>query len=1206
MKKNFCSILATLTLTFSLCILANAQDITGSIVGTVKDSTGASVAGASVTVTDPNKNNVVVRTATTTDDGTFSIPNVAVSSYTVTIEAPNFKRSVNTNVKVDLAQRRNLDVVLAAGRIDEVVTVSADPVAVELSTPTAGTTISGDQVRELSINNRNWIQLVTLAPGVSSNLSDQVYVGNFNPDGQANTAAISVNGARQSQNTFTVDGADITDRGSNITIQTFPSVDSIGEFKVLRALYPAESGRSGGGQINVVTRSGTDEFHGSAFEFVRNERFNANSFFNNRNAPLGKDANGKAKRLPFRYNNYGFTIGGPVYFLNFGNHDADDGFFTKYSHTYFFFSEEQRKDRRSVTLGPALIPNQNMRNGIFSVPICLSGTISSTGARGCNQVLPAGTALSTLATINPVAQSYITNIYNRLPQVTSAPFSLTSAIPYKADFEQEILKIDTAFTKNWTAYYRFERDKIPTSEVNSIFGGGSGIPFVSPAAVNSPGRTHTFQTSYVFSPNIIADARYTYAYGAILLDNVGLIARENSPVAVNLPYGNISALVPNLAISGLNTLTAFGNYDNFSDKNEITGNLTWISGKHTMKFGGLFSKYRKNENQLGGIPQGQFSAFNNSTLDSPVAGTICINATTGAPTTCSGNSGTEQNFANFLLGNNLSFTQMKFDLTADFRQRNVEAYAQDEFRVTNRLTLYYGLRYSFFGAPWDRNGFLSNFDPHLYDPSTAPDIRGNGFRVSGSGNYCDGLIVNTNNFVTGPASFQCNPTPSPYGKFIYKAPKLNLAPRVGFAWDPFGKGTTAVRMGYGIYFEQVLNGTIEQQLGVNPPFQEQISVSGVSLDQPIPAGSSPAVVATDNPPNLIRGWEPEFKTPYMQHWSLDLQHQFGRNTIVSVGYYGSKGTNLIGIVDINNLPPGYALKQKCAVGTSITPTVDCQATNPTTNLPVAFLSSGSELILDQIRPYKGWRNIQMTEPAFDSNYHSLQVSATRRFGGASQVQLAYTWSKNLTNNQTDRSTAVQNYYDVHQDYGRAQLDRRHILTVNYVYELPWFTHRHDLVGNTLGGWQVSGIVTYQTGLPFTVTYSGFDPAGIGFLGSSPVSGRAFLIGDPNTGGAQTREQWFNTAAFLQPPTPSSFAAVPGTAARGIVEGPPTFRVDFTVAKNIRFTESMRLQLRAEAFNVLNHTNFTTLGTTASTTSTFGTVTGTRDPRVLQFGIKFYF
>lgn len=1214
MKTTFLrTLFAAAFLIGMMAVVSSAQEITGNIVGTVRDSNGAGVAGATVTITDPSKDNLVVRTIETNEDGAFSAPNLGVATYTVTVEAANFKKSITTEVKVDVGARRTVDIALEAGRIEETVTVTADELVVESTTPTAGTTISGDQVRELSINNRNWIQLVTLAPGVSSNLSDQVYVGNFNPEGQANTVNISVNGSRSSQNTFTVDGADITDRGSNLTIQTFPSVDSIGEFKVLRSLYPAESGRSGGGQVNVVTRSGTDEFHGSLFAFVRNEKFNANTFLNNQSAPVGRGANGKALRPPFRYNNYGFTIGGPVYFLRFGDRNPEDGMFGKISRTYFFFSEEQRKDRRAVTVGaPALVPTVGMRAGVFSFPICISGTISG-ATRTCNQILNAGTPISTLIPINPTAASYVSNIFNRLGAPNVGTYGLRSAIPYKADFQQEIVKIDTSFTNNWTAYYRYQRDEIPTTEVNSIFGSGSGIPFVSNAEVNSPGRAHTIQTTYVLNPQMIAEARYTYTYGAIDLINTGLIARQNSPVSVPLPYITGDARVPNLTIAGLSTLTAFGDYANFSDKGDISGSFTWIFGNHTTKFGASFSKYRKFENQLGGTPQGAFSGFNNTTTASPTQGLVCLspggtgNPPLNTPIACAGNGNIEQSFANFLMGYNVAFTQTKLDITGDFRQRNFEWYAQDEFKALKNLTLYMGVRYSFFGSPWDKNGVLSNFDPVAFNKAQAPLVRGNGTRVNGTGNFCNGIVVNSQNYTTGPASYNCNPVSSPNGQYLVEASKKNFAPRVGFAWDPLADGLMVVRAGYGIYHEQVLSGFFQQALGVNPPYQETITVSGTRLDQPIPVGSNPAVVASENPPNLIRGVDRDFKTPYMQHWSMDIQRSLDRRTLVSFGYYGSKGTNLIGIADINNLPAGFALTQQCAVGTSTTPTTACHAKSPVTGLPIVFTSAASELILDQIRPYKGWRGISMLQPRYNSDYHSLQVSATRRFSGASQVQLAYTWSKNMTDNQTDRSTAPQDAYFIAGERGRATLDRRHITTVNYIYELPWFTSQRGSQGKILGGWQVSGIFTHQTGLPFTPTYAAFDAGGIGFLNAnSPAGGRAYVIANPNSGGAQTQQQWFNTAAFFGVPAPTSFPAIGGTAARGIIEGPPTTRVDFTLTKNIRFTEDLRLQLRGEAFNLFNKTNFTTLGLAASTPATFGTVTGTRDPRVLQFAAKFYF
>ena len=1181
--------LSVLALICCMSLAAFSQEITGSIVGSVRDSAGAAVPGATVTISVPTRNDEVIRTLTTNDSGAFSAPNVPVGVYAVTVEAPNFKKSVTTGVKVEVGQRRGADVTLEAGGVDETVTVEAGAVAVELTTPTVGTTITGDQARELPINNRNWVQLITLAPGVSNNLSDQVYVGTVNPDGQANTVQISVNGARSSQNTFTIDGADVTDRGSNLTIQGYPSVDSIGEFKVLRSLYPAESGRSGGGQVNVVTRSGTDKFHGSLFEFVRNEKFNAGKYFDNQSAPLGRDENGKAKRTPFRYNNFGGTIGGPVWFLNFGDHDPGDSVFAKIPRTYFFFSEEVRRDVRYPSYNSS-VPDAALRTGIFPADICLSATGTT-----CNSVLPAGTPLSSMQPINPLSQQYLDYIYNNLPlpnNPASSPYALNFPTRNVANFRQEIIKLDTNFTDNWSAYYRYQRDTIPTQDANSLFSSGTGLPEVSRTVTDSPGRTHTLQTTYVASPKLIFELGYNFGYGAILSHNVGLLALSNSPIMPPLPYPVSRDRAPTISGNGFSNLSGFGPYDNFSWKQNFRGNVTYVAGNHTMKFGATYSMYRKNENALAGNNEGIYSGFN-----TPGA-TTRVNAP-GVTGTLNNNN---QLWANFLMGTNATFTQASYDYTADLRQKTFEAYAQDEWRLSRNMTAYVGVRYSFFGSPWDKNGFLTNFVPELWDSSAAPDVQGNGLRVPGSGNYCNGIIANTNNYQTGPPAFNCTPTPSPWGKFVVKAPKTDFAPRIGLAWDPFGDGTTSVRTGYGIYHDQVLNGTLLQQIGLNPPYQQTCTVVGVDISNPVPGGN--CTVASSNTVNNLRGLEPEWKTPYLQHWSLDVQHTFTPKTLITIGYYGSKGVNQIGAFEINALPPGYAIglgATACAVGASTTPTAPCQVAG------TAFTSSAGTTILDQIRPYTGFRSINMIQPRFNSSYHSLQVSATQRFNDTSEINLAYTWSKNLTDNQTDRSTAPQDGYDIRSEWGRASLDRRHILTANWFYEIPFFKNDRGFKGAILGGWELQGIATYQTGLPYTVTTSSFDAAGLGIIPALIAGNRPNQICNPNEGGNQTQQNWFNTSCFTaNPPTGATDVAnVVGNAGRGTVNGPDLRKVDLTLSKNFRFSESLRLQIRAEAYNVFNWTNFTTLSTNV-TSATFGAVTGARDPRTMQFGAKFYF
>jgi Carboxypeptidase regulatory-like domain/TonB-dependent Receptor Plug Domain len=1108
---------------FLLTILAasrlSAQELQATLNGTVTDSSGAVVPGATVDIRNQDTN--LERTLTSDNNGNYTATNLPAGNYTVQVKQSGFSAYNAQNVVLQVAQKRTLDIQLQAGAITQEITVQESATPIETSSSEQAGTVTGTQVRELALNNRNFEQLVLLQPGVSSQLPDEVGFG------LANNTTISVNGARAGANNWTVDGADINDSGSNGTLLNVPSIDSIQEFTLARSGYDAQYGRSGGGQVLVATKAGGNEFHGDLYEFVRNDYFNANSFFGN---SAGQD------RPIERYNNFGFTIGGPAFIPKLYKRSQ--------SKTYFFYSEEWRKTStpNSTTL---TVPSAAELAGTFTSPIpnAPAGCVTSSG----------GTFTINPSCFSQNSKAYL-GIFNKYPANTGAN-QLTVNTTQLNNFRQDLLRVDQNISDKLHFFGRVMQDDVPENQPYGLWG-GSNYPGVETTSLDAPGKNAVGNLTWTISPRMVNELEVAYSYGAI---NSTLNGTANSPsfnsqltnsTVYQDPYGRAPNVNFNSGLTGLANGSA--PYFERNIDRSIFDNLSITAGNHTIRFGVTAQWMKKTENASSGAAAFQFSGTN------------------GNP-----------EFANFLLGQADFYTQPNLDTVPNLHYTNVEGYVQDDWKIRHNLTLNLGVRYSFFPAPSDVRNTLNNFDPRLYNPALAPALDASGQFLAGQAFY-PAIYTNGIIFPSGSACSQAKAVSSqiscsPYGDSVNPNATNNFGPRFGFAWDPKGDGKTSIRGGYGVFFDRTLNGIWEQNAFADPPLVQTVTINNNTaasnnlFDNPrtgVVAGPSLGANA------LVATGTPNFLVPNYQDYTFSVQREVVHNTKLEAAYVGTKGTHLLGDIDENQ--PSLAQREA----------------NPAVNV-------------NDIRPYLGYGAIRSRVTAFSSRYDSLQVSVNSHVSNSLTLGIAYTWSKLLTNNPSDRGVAPQDTYNFASNFGPSTLNTPQIFVANYVWDLPFFKTQQGVTGKLLGGWELSGITSFQSGQSLTVTqgtdpFAALYPGGIG-LEAAGFSGDALVT--PDVVGAlhmtKTLNQWFSTNSFT--PAVGHF----GTGGVGTVLGPGLQNWDLTLMKNVRFKERYSFQLRLEAFNAFNHTNYSNVDTNISS-STFGQVTGTHNPRNLQLGAKFYF
>lgn len=1072
---------AAIVLSGSLAAMAMAQETTGTLVGTVSDPTGGVLPG--VTVTVKNTRTGYAQTFVTNAGGGYTAPLLQVGSYDVDFSLSGFQTTAVRGINLHVNDRLAVNGSLAPAGVTEAIEVTAGADLIQ-QTSAVQSLMGEKQVLELPLNNRNFVQLSTLVPGVSSDLGDEVGLG------LTSLVSVSINGARRNAVNWLVDGVSNVDVGSNITLLATPTVDSIEEFKIITSSYAAEWPRSGGGIVNLVTKSGTNEFRGSLYEYYRNDSLNENQFFRKQSTNPAISGN----PAPLKYHNFGYTLGGPI----------------QKDKLFFFWSQEWRRIKRASS------PIANVPD-----PSWLTDPTNP------NYVPPADRDPGAVALLSAwPAPNLGTNRY-----VNSAQG--------RNDTRQEVIRLDYNINPSWRAMARYTHDLSETEDiVGGLFLGTIAVPNVASTITPVPGHIFVARLTGNLGPSTINEIAYQFSGNRISSTNPDGTRNKRSDysgfASQELFPGNANDNIPFIRITGLTTIGANQLFNIKYRNHTIADNLTFLRGNHSIKVGGLVTFESKDEN--------------------------AANTTQGDFTFAAGGGRTA--FNNFLRGNRdglcgnaCSYGEAEIDITNNLRFNRYEIYAQDSWRLTPRLTMDLGVRYSLYPGVTDTNDVLTSFAPSLYDPAKAPQFATptGSTIVLGTGDPLNGIVVAGRN--------------APGGRRLYKTDKGTIQPRVGLTFDPQGNGKSLFRGGFGIYYDQPVIGIFEQNAFTNPPFASTRSVLNAQLANPA-AGTLPT---TGGVRSLISTGE-DFKTPRTMQWNVGLARQLYSRGVIDVSYVGSRGDNLIQPVDINLPEPQDVVR----------------------------LNS-----LNLARPFLGYGTINNRQTTARSRYHGLLVDFRHNAGAAGSVGLAYTLSRNKVTATNDRDAVdlPQNPRDLDAEYAVARTDRTHIFKGNWVYEIPAFKNSGGLLKAVLGGWQVAGIYTRESGPPVSRIVTGNT-------GGSRRGIRVNQVGDPFANVPSGGLYYINPAAFAAPAEGTY-----GDSGRAPFRLQGRNQWDFTFSKNWYPSGKARLQLRADFINAFNKTQFTTIDNVCAAGltelscavpgDTFGQFDGVRAAREIQLALKLF-